>query len=335
MTNSVYLNSIFNSSLTVTRNIDKFNFTTKLNNDNKKKVEELILDIINKNADTINLYDLTDGNPVLRSILYEAGLINREIFAAKEGKLAVLDKFNVALGINIFDHITMYSSAEDFELAFISKEIYRFEELIGRSINYAAHSKYGYLSPSIKSTGLGLTAEVKVFLPGLSALEDADMKFADLKKKGYELIKVIPFEGVKSSFYSIKSSLNYGISEESLLSRFEQGVRSIIDMDRDILKKKFNNETLSITDTIYRSYGILRYARTLTYDEALTHLDNLRVGLIVGVDPLGRIELNRLQKEINLGHLSKLITGKSLTEEVARAEAVRAVIDPDSTLPES
>ncbi len=327
MSYSIYNNSVFNSSITVFRNIERFNFTNRLSDEKKSELYHCLSEYILRIDPCFKFIDLLTCSPVTKGVLYEKGQINREMFTACQGQIAVSDKNKSSFGINIFDHLTIYSASPVLDLKSRFYDVYQLEGEIGKTENFAANTKLGYLSPLVKACGMGMFGEVRVFLPGLSTRDNFEELSKSYFRKGYELAKVNPVEGVVSSYFTIRTIFNYGVTEQSLIEGFEDGVRAIIDLDRDILTKKYNNQKLLMTDNIYRSYGILANARLMKFDEAVSHLDNLRTGLILGLDTgLDADQLNRITGCISQAHISDHIASSGGSENCVRADIIRAMI---------
>jgi protein-arginine kinase len=62
------------------------------------------------------------------------------------------------------------------------------------------------------------------------------------------------------------------------------GIDKLIDMNKmNLFLVMMIIKLEELSDSIYRSFGIIQYARQIEYNEALHHLTNLRLGLELGL----------------------------------------------------
>jgi protein arginine kinase len=88
-----------------------------------------------------------------------------------------------------------------------------------------------------------------------------------------------------------------------------------------------------IEDKLWRAYGTLRYARSLTFDEAMNYLSGVRlaVGLKL-ISSLSVYTLNKLLIFSQAAHLA-FAEGRALTESetnLARARYVRKALEEEA-----
>jgi protein arginine kinase len=75
--------------------------------------------------------------------------------------------------------------------------------------------------------------------------------------------------------------LNFGATEKELIDRFTSGINDLIKLNNQLLIEFVSRNKDEFVDKIFRSYGLLRYSNMMDYNEALYHLSNLRIGLIL------------------------------------------------------
>ena len=119
----------------------------------------------------------------------------------------------------------------------------------------------------------------------------------------------IPAEDMHSGHYAfaLAVSRNPGCSQEELA---RERICSNID----------------VQDSVSRSLGILRYARTITHDEALRLLSNVRLGIVSGqLKDVSLATIDKLMTDVEPATLT-VNSGKSLTaaqRDTARADLLR------------
>jgi protein arginine kinase len=83
--------------------------------------------------------------------------------------------------------------------------------------------------------------------------------------------------------YQISNSITLGLSEKEIIEKLKTVVNKISDMEkqtREYLKKNHADE---ISDKLFRSYGILKYARKITSAEAKSMLSEVMLGQNMGI----------------------------------------------------
>src|SRR6185295_9222439 len=84
-------------------------------------------------------------------------------------------------------------------------------------------------------------------------------------------------------------------------------VPAIVRFERSVREQLLQEQRTALSDRISRSYGMLRTARSMPTDMALTHLSNLRLGAHLGLWSGVPVEvLNRVGVQIQRGHVQAL-----------------------------
>jgi len=297
--------SLLYSKIRLVRNINKYPFVSSMNEDEKNEVYTQLLDILSRNnLEFFNLKDQTDNVPNL-DFIYALYLADEERKLDKN--VVLVNKFNTVLEINRTNHIEFYNYNFNSDFVNSYKNITNLEEIFENYFNFYATKRFGFLSPKINDTGLGLKISTVLHLPGFTGIANRDILFEDFNKRGYE-IKEWKFEGAHyKNFYVASSNLNFGISEDKLLERFQLGINSILDMENSELLKFYGKNKDEFVDIILRSYGILSYATKLKFEETIEYLSNILIGLKLG-------ELKVKDGSLfDLGKLFSVILGNKLS----------------------
>jgi protein arginine kinase len=78
--------------------------------------------------------------------------------------------------------------------------------------------------------------------------------------------------------YQVSNQGTLGASEETLIDKISQIVLQIVDKEKSTRELLKNKNIDVIEDEIFRSYGILTNARSITTDEAMKLLSMLKLG---------------------------------------------------------
>lgn len=319
--------SVVFSKINVRRNIDKYKFVKLMTEESKRKFEFDVIDYVsNWNSDTL-MYDLSEMGKSSKKQFLDEDLIDNSFYDQEDGKFVLLNK-NISILINDHDHLNLFIVTPDLSLTKAYNDIEVVENKLGRQFPYAVSNRYGYLTSSIKDCGMGMKIYVLLHLYGLVKNEKLEEALKLFTERGYminEWIYDTEDKEQKSEYYVISSNLNFGVSEKNLITRFLQGINDLIKFNHESLIEYYNKNKIKLVDTIFRSYGILKYAHCINYREALEHLSNIRIGLELELDlPASLNDLNKSFVQIKDGFVGKLAQEENIEDDVARARIIKS-----------
>ena len=197
------------------------------------------------------------------------------------------------------------------------------------------HSEFGFLTACPTNAGTGLRASVLIHLPGLVLTGEKNRVLTQPSTDGPQPYRGLYGEGAKWSgtFLQISNQTTLGRSEEELLDLLSRVVRHVVEREEEARRVLLRDAGYIIEDKLWRAYGTLRYARSLTFDEAMKYLSSVRlaVGLKL-ISGLGVYTLNKLLIFSQAAHLASA-EGRALTESetnLARARYVRRALEEDA-----
>jgi protein arginine kinase len=270
-----------------------------------------------------------------RQLLHERHLVSKELagFDGPHGVrtgAAVLLGNEVSLMINEEDHLRLQALRSGFELPTAWRAVERLDQDLGGRVPYAFHGEFGFLTACPTNTGTGMRASVLIHLPGLVLTKEIQKVLAGLQQMGLTY-RGLYGEGseVVGNFFQISNQTTLGRSEDELIDHLAQVVRRVIEKEEEARRVLLRDAGTTVEDKLWRAYGTLRYARSLTFDEAMNYLSGVRlaVGLKL-ISGLSVYTLNKLLIFCQPAHLAYL-EGRALTEaetHVARARYVRQAL---------
>ena len=206
----------------------------------------------------------------------------------------------------------------------------RIDEELGRELPYAYHPEFGFLTSCPTNVGSGLRASVFMHLPGLvltkeiakvlQGLGQVGLTFRGLYGEGSEVV---------GNFFQVSNQTTLGKTEEDLVDHLDKVVRQVIQYEvqaRQVLLRDARGVT---EDKIWRAYGLLRYARSLSFEELMNLLSGVRLGLSLKLLPGLRVyTLNKMVIFTQPAHLEQA-AGRELPSsesDTHRAAYVRRVL---------
>ena len=130
--------------------------------------------------------------------------------------------------------------------------------------------------------GLVLTKEISKVLQGLAQV---GLTFRGLYGEGSEVV---------GNFFQLSNQTTLGSSEHELLDHLGKMVRQVMDYEEQARQVLLRDAPAIIEDKVWRAYGLLRYARALSFEEAMNLLSGVRLGVGVSLIP-GRRDVHPQQ----------------------------------------
>ena len=136
-------------------------------------------------------------------------------------------------------------------------------------------------------------------------------------------------EGTEATgdLFQVSNQTTLGRTEEEIIQDFSGLViPKIIEYEHRARRALVNERPLALDDKIWRSYGALMHARTISSDETLLHLSHLRMGIHLGrIDKLDVATVNELFLLTQPAHLQKMVGARLNGEQrsEARADCIR------------
>ncbi len=324
---------VISTRIRFARNLRDYPFPCRMNTEQKCRVATTVKEAaleghsaISDRFRYIQMSELTQEEAVS---LVERHLVSPEFISDREGRgLLLLDDESVSIMINEEDHIRIQviRPQMDFEGAYDLAD--KIDTLFDEQLNFAFNDKLGYLTQCPTNIGTGMRASLMLHLPALKESGAMGKIGASLAKLGLA-IRGMYGEGSdpKGSVYQLSNQVTLGISEKEAINNLRDIAIQLIAQERAAREALAADE--EVLDNIYRSYGILRYAKLLSNDECMKLLSYLRFGIEVGIfDNIDFDTVNNLMVEVQPATLMKNI-GKKLTpreRDRIRAEVVRTAL---------
>jgi len=158
----------------------------------------------------------------------------------------------------------------------------------------------------------------------LQGLAQVGLTFRGLYGEGSEVV---------GNFFQLSNQTTLGKSEDELLDHLGKIVRQVIEYEeqaRDVLLRTAPDE---VADKTWRAYGLLKYARKLTFEETMNLLSGVRLGVGLNLIPsLSVYTLNKLLIFTQPAHLAALEGRQTGDPELptVRATYVRRVLETEA-----
>lgn len=319
---------IFSSRVRLARNLEDMPFTWRATVSEK----EAILKRVEENYSKVNLLKdslfvrMEETTELDRQFLLERHLISQEFLSSLKGKaLIVSSDERIAIMINEEDHFRMQFITSGFDLHKAWEVLNEIDTNLNKFFSFAFSHDFGYLTACPTNVGTALRASCMLHIPALVITKRINKILEFLAKISFTARGFFG-EGTQAlgNFFQISNQASLGFTEEELIDNLSSVVKQIKDQELEARELLLKKHRLSLEDSIWRAFGILKNARLINSKEALSHLSMLSLGLDMGIiKNIKRETINNLFTIIQPAHLQK-IENKTLKEE--ERDYIRAMI---------
>ena len=193
------------------------------------------------------------------------------------------------------DHIRIRCILSGCALREAFDGVRRIDELLDASLSYAYDTAgtWGYLTANPCHLGTGLYASVLLFLPALTGRGRIEAILSELSHSGF-FARAVCDDSLQTAgcLYQISNRITIGMGETQIIDRLQHAVSSICEEERSIRRAVKGPSLDALTDRIWRSWGILKYAHSLSLEEFIPLLFDVRLGVAMGI--LDQIQMHEL-----------------------------------------
>ena len=199
---------------------------------------------------------------------------------------AVSNDEDLSVMVNEEDHLRLQCLHAGFAIEEAFRSALKLDEELGRALPFAYGSRFGFLTACPTNTGTGMRVSCLAHLPALSRLGSMPQVLENLSHLGVTA-RGIYGEGtyVLGDFYQISNATCLGRSEEEFCRNIDRVIRNLIRQEiaaREALLK--GPLKLKTEDAVYRALGLLKHARSLSYEEFMQNVSLARMGAAMGWD---------------------------------------------------
>jgi len=322
---------VISSRIRLARNLAEMPFLTKCHEDQQRILEQkLRREILAAGiADNMFYVDLETASELDRQLLVERHLISRQQAEASHPRgVAISTDETIALMVNEEDHIRIQVLRSGLQLGEAIKQISDIDDKLEEKLNFAFHSRYGYLTACPTNVGTGLRVSVMLHLPALKMSGQLERAFRAARDM-HLAVRGLYGEGTEASgdFFQVSNQATLGKGEEQIVEEFvEHTIPQFIDYERRAREGLLSRSPASIDDKAYRSLALLKSARSISSDETMYLLSLVRLGVNLGrIEEVDLKTINQLFVLTQPAHLQKILAeemeGRRRGE--ARADFIR------------
>jgi len=328
---------VISSRIRLARNLASMPFLTACSEDQQRQIAaQLREEILAAALETDMFYvDIGRASQTDRQLLVERHLISRQLAEGEHPRgVAVAEDESVAIMVNEEDHLRIQVLRCGLQLDRAVEEINRIDDKLSEHLDYAFHSRYGYLTACPTNVGTGLRVSVMLHLPALKMSGQIEKTFRAAKDMKLA-IRGLYGEGTEASgdFFQISNQTTLGKEEGQIVEEFVKStIPQFIQYEARARKGLLADNSLGIDDKACRSISLLRSARTISSEETMYLLSLVRLGVNMGrISEVDMSTINELFLLTQPAHLQRIL-GKEMDARErgeARATYIRKRLGSD------
>lgn len=287
---------VVSSRIRLARNITGIPFLSKISLAEQSQLLERI-DQALKRAHLVQhrgIVRVEEFEPLEAQFLLERHLVSPDFVKSESnrGFFSTGDE-TFSLMVNEEDHLRMQTLGTGLCLTRIWDRMREVDDRLNAVLEFAYSDRYGFLTACPTNVGTGMRASVLIHLPGIVLTKEIDRVLRGVLQLGLS-VRGTYGEGTKTKghLFQISNQRTLGQSEEEIVSTLSSMAGQIITYERDARSYLATKMDSYVEDKVFRSLGILKYAKRLTSDEALNLLSTLRLGINI----LKNVDVETLNK---------------------------------------
>lgn len=323
---------VISSRIRLARNLSPYAFPSRANEKSSKEVVDEIVKALNicGDNDEFDCVYMNEISQVDKIAMMELHIISPLFTKVEEPAALILSKDeSISVMVNEEDHIRIQSMTKGMNLEKALEKANDIDDIFEEALEYSFDKKLGYLTACPTNIGTGLRASYMIHVPALETTGQLQLILEAIGKFGLT-VRGIYGEGseAQGSVFQISNQITLGQTEREIIDNLTSVTKQIVEREIIVRKKLLSDRRVRFEDSIYRSYGVLIYAKVVTSKEAMSLLSDIKLGIELGIIKTvddEQINIYNLMTKIQPANL-QIIQKKDLTideRDVARAEYIR------------
>ncbi|VBB08495.1 phosphagen kinase active site signature [Lucifera butyrica] len=324
---------VLSSRIRLARNMESTPFPNRANQLQLRSVVDesrLTLNRLNSMDNHKYLFiELEKLTPLERNVLVEKHIISPNHAQEPEQRaLIARDDATVIIMINEEDHLRIQCMMPGLNLLAAAELASQIDDILEERCTLAFTEQMGYLTSCPTNLGTGLRASVMVHLPALVLTRQISRIVGAATQLGLA-VRGLYGEGTEAvgNIFQISNQLTLGYSEQEIIANLSSVVKQVVDQERAARTALMTDSKDALSDRVWRAFGVLRYARSISGQEALSMLSEVRLGIDLKIiDEVPGVVFNELLVITRPNYLQKMAGREELEpgpRDRLRAQIIR------------
>jgi protein arginine kinase len=153
--------------------------------------------------------------------------------------------------------------------------------------------------------GNGFRVSLLMHLPAISIKKRISAILPEMKKNNIVLEGTLGGHNkTLGHMYHLYNAYPSTGNEEEIKNNINTAARGLISIEDGLRDDILKNGKLELEDRIWKSFGLLKYCKKISYSDAMDHLAFIRLGIILAsITKIELVDVNKLLVMIQFAHL--------------------------------
>lgn len=271
----------------LSRNLADFPFPARCTEHEKQAVCDRILEALDsrEGLSRERYYQFGDLDEMEQGLFVERELADEEVVRAQGPRgVVVAEDQSASIVMNGGDHLRVHVLVSGLKSEKVWSRLNDVESFLGTLLDFAFHDHYGFLTASLNRVGTGLKLTALVHLPALTMAGKILLLEQRVRERGHRLEGLLgPVSEGKGALYGVTNAATLGRSEEEMAFHLRHVAQELVAEERALRESLLTGARLTLEDQVGRAVGTAQGARLLEYEEAVTLLSSIRLGVTTGL----------------------------------------------------
>ena len=314
------------STLTLSRNLQKYKFPPKLNKEREQQIVSLIFESLSKTPDLKNprLLRSAELDPLDREFLLEHFLVGNEFYHAHAGEGFVIDEnadFLATLNLNEHLQLCLIDTQQEIEKSW--NRLVKIEGHLGKTLDFSFHPKFGFLTSNPRRSGTALSICLFLHIPAVIHMGELPEL---LEREKEEEVEAVGLQGrtheMVGDILVAHNNCSLGLTEEYILTTMRMWATRAVVAELSMRKKLMESGSEAIKNKVTRALGLLTHSYQLEAVEALNAVSLVKLGIEVGwISAPSSLNMNDILFNCRRAHLIESLNEKVDITELPRKRA--------------
>ena len=320
---------VVSSRIRLARNLANYRFADRISSEEAveliNNVSEVVMKKYNEEFNCILMKDCSENK---KKALKEKRQISNALVNRKDSAVLLSGDESISLMLNAEDHIRIQALSNGMNIGEAFIKANELDDFLDSEFDYAFDEKYGYKTTYPTNVGTGLRAGYTLHLPGLAVAKRISKIATELGRFGVKMKAVYGDDVGYGDLYQEATQKTLGQTEQEIINDLNDIVVQLIKQEREQRSYLYEKDRVKLEDGVYRSYGVLKYARKLTLRDSLTLLSEIMLGNSLGIitlEPDARFCVNKIIMDIQPAVINNTSRRPMSVEEadIIRAQYIR------------
>ncbi|MBR2909256.1 MAG: protein arginine kinase [Clostridia bacterium] len=275
---------VISSRIRLARSLKNYVFPSCLVGEEGYKVIKEVADVVTNLDGEYKVFTMERLPALDAEVMQEKHLISSNLLNNKaSGAVILSDDETISIMVNEEDHIRAQCFMKGLSLGVAYETLNKIDDALIENLDIAYDDTLGFLNSCITNVGTGMRASVMLFLPALTLSNQMNSVINNLSNQRLTVRGVFG-EGSEAQgyLYQVSNARSLGVTEKDIINKVIQSTLKLCELELEARKLLVQNNDVELKDRVFRAWGVLTNAYTLSADEFMKCAGEVKIGIALG-----------------------------------------------------